>query len=511
MASEAGVRVFMLFNRLLWPSAMVRDGACSAIVKLLTDSDIGEEILAKYMQWISELELESSAANALLPIILANESNRDFDLPNQDAVKNSIAYPSLLSAVLMNELWPTTSAPDFSKLHSGDAPIGFKRCEFFDKHVEAFLPPIYNSLFVNQIKQYFSFNLSGQWAFEWEKVVERTGIKPSDQPLRHWLGVRSTEPRHSCVDMKMSEIYRSAFLRALAWAVDSGRMPSNAAFQQTAVICPVDIDLFKISPKPKPSWWPIASSSESKIDTSATGIWEQVEKLWELQKGSDGFVHNIANNEDHILAAASGLAGDEETVYDIEIRGAFQKCGGSRIPDAESVFEFLLQNPENASIRATSSVRFSGSYKQNQLSDVVLPIEDWSFVPATSTMFIQPRWQFWRMRRDVRIPSPVYSLSDLDIGGDETGVVVTDANGQVIARWTDWTHGLREKRVAELPTNTGEMLTMSRSVVQQFAEETSSNFCWVVRLNGFARKDTLREYQNFAEFRIFGASAIIQS
>ena len=315
----------------------------------------------------------------------------------------------------------------------------------------------------------------------------------------------------------MSEIYRSAFLRALAWAVDSGRMPANAAFHQSGMICPIDIDLFKISPQPKPSWWPRASSSKSKskskskLDTSATGIWDQVEKLWESLKGSDDFVRDIGKNESHLLAAASGLVGDGETVFDIEIQGAFQKCGGSRIPDAESIFEFLLQNPESVSIRATSSVRFSGTYKQNQLNHEIQPVGDWSLVPATSTIFIQPRWQFWRMRRDVRVPSPVYSLSDLDVAGDETGIVATDATGQVIGRWIDWTHGLCEKRVAELPTCTGEALTMNRSVIQQFAGETSSNFCWVVKLNGFAREDTFRDYQNFTEFRIFGASAIIQS
>ena len=181
----------------------------------------------------------------------------------------------------MNELWPTTSLPDFSLCHSGDAPADFRPEEFFDEYSGAFLPPIYRDYFVKQINREFSVDLKRQWAFEWHQLVERTSKTPSESPLRYWLGTRLTDPRHACIDTEMSEIYRSALLRALAWCVDNDLVPLSAALEQAAMMCPVDIELFKLPPSFKPNWWPCAQLAKTQIDTSVVGIWGQVESLWE--------------------------------------------------------------------------------------------------------------------------------------------------------------------------------------------------------------------------------------
>ena len=146
-------------------------------------------------------------------------------------------------------------------------------------------------------------------------------------------------PRNACFDTEMSEIFRSAYLRALAFMADTNQLPFKYAVQFATAACPIDIELMRVVPLSRPNWWPRSDNSPIKsIDTSFASIWQQVESLWILQKDEMSFLPDIEIGSNQMLIAGSGLVGDGESVYDLEICGAFQKSDGPMQPSASCHF-----------------------------------------------------------------------------------------------------------------------------------------------------------------------------
>ena len=67
-----------------------------------------------------------------------------------------------------------------------------------------------------------------QWAFEWAQLVSDGGYRPSEGVFD--FGKRPNGNK-MIVDFSLSEVYRSAYLRALAWAVTrAGLSESEASY-----------------------------------------------------------------------------------------------------------------------------------------------------------------------------------------------------------------------------------------------------------------------------------------
>src|SRR5258708_1982043 len=59
------------FSRLLWPSALVREGAACEVARLLLDAALVGVVSARFLQWLASLRHESACGVALLPLLRA--------------------------------------------------------------------------------------------------------------------------------------------------------------------------------------------------------------------------------------------------------------------------------------------------------------------------------------------------------------------------------------------------------------------------------------------------------
>ena len=76
----------------------------------------------------------------------------------------------------------------------------------------------------------------------------------------------------------------------------------------------------------------------SAADNSAIGaIWDQVENMWSAQSE---FL-STSDGDNWLLSEATGFIQQGETVYDLEIYGAFQKCHGPVVPDLEEIISYF--------------------------------------------------------------------------------------------------------------------------------------------------------------------------
>ena len=85
--------------------------------------------------------------------------------------------------------------------HSGDVPGDFSPNPFFAKYVETFLPPIFNIL-AGLIEENELIAFRRHWAYEWQGLVDETGVKLTDRNLYFWWGRKSDKERVFATDTK---------------------------------------------------------------------------------------------------------------------------------------------------------------------------------------------------------------------------------------------------------------------------------------------------------------------
>src|SRR3546814_9870629 len=85
-----------------------------------------------------------------------------------------------------------------------------------------------------------------QWAFEWQKLQERTGVPRTEYP---YYFDSFAEVRSGIIGQYIQgqgELYRSAYLRTLALAVERWRLPAGLAETHAMDVVPAVPGLFEI-------------------------------------------------------------------------------------------------------------------------------------------------------------------------------------------------------------------------------------------------------------------------
>lgn len=493
---DQGLGLSFLLSRLTWPSGVIRERACSAVAELIADPVHRPLVLSELMTWIHGQKLESTAAIGLLALARARFYDPSFSLQLADLTA-VVRKPSILSWMLINQvLGENAPFPDCAPLNSGQVPEGFTPDGFFLKYSKAFLPPIY--MITAKRLERLGVSFVAQWAYEWELLLKELGLTPSEKPL--YFAGREERDHYVAFDSLLSEVYRSSYLRSLAYAVTMGFISERESSILAARTCPIDMGLWKLSPSRKPEWWPETDVSTDVLDLVPTKIWAQVKALWAQQFDS-------ASSQ--VIACASGRVYDSTSVvYDISIFGLFQKAFGPSRPEPERIVEWCLSGPTVSP--QFPSLTIEGVLSRNNPDALIANLADWSLLPCATQLvpWTVPRWQYWRALRGVWVPASYLARSPMILRchGDSLQLIDGDS---VIGEWHDWNSGLHEKADANLTPANGQCLLVDRGLVEAFAEDTKSVFCWVCRLDGFYRKSDYEPFEVFTIYEFCGASGIV--
>lgn len=430
--------------------------------------------------------LESLAPLGLLVFLRAKLNNNSFKMPIAKELTGVMLRPSILSWIITRTFIPDAKI-NIENMHSSTAPNNHKIDPVFQKYA-GFANRLIECR-IEELEKTFDLPVNRQWSFEFSAILSRMDFRLSLEPL-YYKG-RDEDEHFVAFDPLLTEVYFSSYLRTLAWLVDQ-KLTLKEAIKLVIELCPIDLGLWKLEPNLKPDYWPVTKGKKMQGNTKR--IWNQVARLQSMQpKEESEFV---------IIKAEGRVFSGYDEFLDLNICGFFRRCKGPLKPDIPVVVNWLSHPP--LIDHKTYSLCFEGKIKPLNPVRQELLIGDWGVYPASWKIHPKTgsKWQYWRLFRGISFPVP-YVISE-PVKFECNSEAIDLHEGQIlIAKWLDWTDGLNEKTIANLPPSTGNTLLLKRSVIDRFEKETNTEFCWGCNITSFNRETHYGRYAEKHDYKIY--------
>jgi hypothetical protein len=248
LASSTPIALAFLFERLKWPVPMVRWRAAREVRNLLNTAATRTTATEQLLDILRDCACESEVC-ALLSIILLTKTEAR---PTRSAVISRVKYPSLLSNMLLERIYGKGQGGQ-PHLHAVAAPSGFEAGSYFDEHSTAHAPPVLGNN-LRRLERVSGLPFRKQWGFEWQILRDRLGVPFTKYP--HYFD-DSAEAGSGVTGQfwqRMRDVYLSAYLRTLGYAVNEWRLPREIAESYCLEIVDGIGGIFEIEPGVRPTW-----------------------------------------------------------------------------------------------------------------------------------------------------------------------------------------------------------------------------------------------------------------
>lgn len=249
-ASSAPIALSFLFQRLKWPVPMSRWRTAKEIRNLLNDPVTRSSTMDALLDYLDQCVTESEVCEILTIVFLTSPDAR----PLRTALTSRLHCPSILADVILKRIYGHGNGiGGWCLAHSGQAPADFEGGIYFEEHKTVHVPPILMDN-LKKLEQATGYPLLQQWAYEWKTLRDKLGTRYSRYPyyFDSYSDVRAGI--FGQYWQRMSEVYRSAYLRTLAFAVSELGMPERLAEVYCLDIVHGIAGLFDIEPVARPAW-----------------------------------------------------------------------------------------------------------------------------------------------------------------------------------------------------------------------------------------------------------------
>jgi hypothetical protein len=291
-------------------------------------------------------------------------------------------------------------------------PSSYTPSSFFMEYIRSFLPPIYMEEALN-LSQRLGLNFVQVWAWESGNLMAESGLREELGQVERYLG-RRHEPRPTGTSVRLSEVYRSAFLRTLAWFRELGKLEDTIFLEQSAHACPVDLSLWQVHPGSPPTWWPRfqkpRSNASSDMNIIGLGDWEALRALNKTE------LERVDNRRFELMAAEGPCLWAEApsgTSVHFSFTGFGYRKTGPTTPDAGRVYNCLeqraiwLEYPQDESVLAALD---SENTKYFMPGETGWRVEGFEILPLVAKFrpLVTNLWQWYRGIRAMWLPSYLF-------------------------------------------------------------------------------------------------------
>jgi hypothetical protein len=250
LANSAPIALSFLFQRLKWPVPMSRWRTAKEIRNLFNDPVTRSSTTEALLDYLDQCKTESEICEILTIVFLTSPVGR----PKRTALASCIHCPSILADMILERIYGLGHGiGGWRWAHSGRAPVDFEGGRYFQKHKTAHVPPI----FVHNLRRLE--NISGhpfrqQWAYEWKILSDKLGTCYTGYPHYFDDVLDSRAGIMGQYWQRMREVFLSAYLRTLAYAVSEWRMPQKIAEDYCLDMVHGIAGLFDVEPVARPLW-----------------------------------------------------------------------------------------------------------------------------------------------------------------------------------------------------------------------------------------------------------------
>ena len=257
----------ILMQRLAWPSPLVRERSAVALADLLGSSEKKSDILNGLLLWISKQQMETTVAIGLLPIIKAFYTVDNLSDLDYIEIKD-IAGSALLNSEVVERLFDEiallmgTGKPDLPAFKEIEpVPNTYVTNTFFSKHVKTLLAPIYTAR-ARDIERASLKQFTKQWSFTADRIIEDAGLVLDSNQMSYY-GRHEHDEFLLGFSSKVSEAYRSAFIRVVQDYYRNGDIQKEFYLEYVYATLPIELSRWKLIPVRSPEWWPKLASVDA--------------------------------------------------------------------------------------------------------------------------------------------------------------------------------------------------------------------------------------------------------
>lgn len=497
----------LLLQRLEWPSPLVKERAASAISSLLENHETRSSILEKLREWLSLNNLESTSQYGILALAKASTSSPYTSIEFAQIVQ-SLKHTNMVIDELLFEIKTNSSISEKIEPRWRSVPIppsDFEPSEFFKKYVGAYLAQIYLD-YVNEIESHSVSRFTERWASESTRLLNSMKLTEAHGQVSEFLG-RKFDFRLACASTRISEVYRTAFIRTVQQMYLEEQIPWEFCRYYTLSTCPMDLSYWEINCVSRPSWWPTQTKHSTSSDSASKIV------TFDYQSAIDEIIGGQTG--DRILA----LQGPVITVNEgtspktgLTIMAFGYKLWGSILPSDDEIAESVLYTrvvlPSiSNSKRPLNLFSDSANLHRQEIKPIVLG--DLEITPLVGTVEPHPKitWQWWRGR------NPFYVLShstfeNMNLAQSDSGIQHFQES-RVIANSSDWIDGVRERERDTAEIRHGTFLTVNKDTFESTLDSKGLRYGFVVQIRTQVSDSNYEESKRLTSNTVHNLSRII--
>lgn len=463
----------MLLERLTWPVRFTRWLAAREFGELLASGTYNKRATATYLKWLEARQFESQVASGLAVLYCTPEAG----LPSFSDVCAHINRPSIIADVMLQHVYGFgRTKRGWQNAHSGLAPTSFKPGIYFDDNKGAQVPQIFVN-YIRNLERDTGFPFMQQWAYEWQKLMDATGSPYSDFP---YYFIPSRLQRSGIMgqfSQTQCDVYRSAYLRTLAFAVSQGMSLGDAIFRASLCI-PLNRELSRLRPIERPAW---LGNIPEQCCAPNSPLERLARELINATKARDGV--RLVNLTTPINASLyefgdlsiSAVLVSEDFVPDPNDKNYFDQHTGWQLPDTISFRgEMPKKDPEDSGTRG---------------------LQGW-VLPICLSLWPQPSG-FWHndyFSLGLALPATYnFPRAPTIECGDER--IRVESGGMCVASLSIWHDQWTPLYPPGGNTRCGALTEMREFELEQSRDHYDAQLGWVVQLRLWSRKTDYGEFE----------------
>jgi hypothetical protein len=462
-----------LIERLNWPVRMVRWIAAREYAGLLQSSKWSKRAKSIYLEWLSTRRFETEVTSGLAVLMFVESKH----LPDFQEVARAIDKPSILADIMLQSIYGFGNIRrGWLSSHSGEVDAAYQPEEYFDKHKAAHVPGILSGRF-KDLEDRNGLPLMQQWAYEWQRIMKETDAPHSGYPYhfvdssRHRTGVNGQFSQRQC------DVYRSAFLRTLACAVDQWHMPVELAEDLARLNMPVTRGIAEVHPSQRPAWL----GRNPELCCADASDLEQIARQL------------VAPRPNGYQPVTLKIPIDVETAEYGELLIAGVLATADFVPDPDDKLYFRPSMGWTLPERDT----FGGQYRTANPEKFLSPGTTGACVPICLDVWPRPSG-FWHndyFHRGIQLPAPYLVDAPLSVSANTSGIHIFDESKNNLADWSVWHDRWNPTYVGDGHTRCGMITTLKPSVIKGAEQKFDMQLGWVVQLKVWKQQAEYDEYK----------------